>query len=188
MCGTTGGREVRGLAISKKRKQELVATYRDLIQRHPGLFLAGFNGMSVKALDQLRRRIRESGGELHVVQNRLLALALKESGLSLPEAAFEGSTVVGFAGEDAIGVAKAMVEVARQSEALSVKAALLEGAVYDSRQVQRLADLPPLAVVRAQLLGLLQAPATRIAGALAGSVRQVMNVMKAYSESQPAAG
>ena len=174
------------MAVSKKRKQDLVATYRELIQRHPGLFLARFSGMSVKAQDQLRRRIRESGGELHVVQNRLLALALKESGLTLPEAAYEGTTVVGFAGEDAVGVAKAMVEVARQSEALTMKAALLDGTVYDARQVQRLADLPPLAVVRAQLLGLVQTPATRIAGALAGSLRQVMNVLKAYSESQPA--
>jgi large subunit ribosomal protein L10 len=176
------------LAISKRRKQEMVASYRDLIQRHPGLILAGFAGMSVKALDQLRRRIREGGGELHVVQNRLMALALKESGLGVPESALEGSTVVGFAGEDSIAVAKAMVEVARQSGTLAIKAALLEGAVYDARQVERLADLPPLPVIRAQLLGLLQTPASRIAGALASSVRQVMNVVKAYSESQAAAG
>lgn len=176
------------MAISKQRKQELVAAYRELMERHPSLILASFAGMSVKSLEQLRRRIRESGGELHVVQNRLLALALGEGAQRLPEAAWGGSTVVGFAREDVLGVAKAMVEVGRRADTLKVKAALLDGVVYDARQVERMADLPPLAVLRAQLLGVLQAPAGQIARALAGSVRQVMNVMKAYSESQAAAG
>jgi large subunit ribosomal protein L10 len=176
------------LAISKSRKQELVAEYRRLIEQHPSLILASFAGMGVKSLDALRRRIRESGGEFHVVKNRLMALALKEHGLVLPEAALEGSTIVGFAGDDIPAVAKAMVEVARQSEALAVKAGIVEGSIYDARQIERLADLPPLAVVRAQFLGLLQAPASRIAGALAGSVRQVVNVMKAYADSATATG
>ena len=176
------------MAISKSRKQELVAEYRRLLEKHPSLILASFAGMNVKNLDQLRRKIRESGGEFHVVKNRLMALALRERGVTLPEPALEGSTIVGFAGDDVPAVAKAMVEVARQSEALAVKAGVVDGSIYDGRQVQRLADLPPLAVLRAQFLGLLQAPAGRIAGALAGSVRQVVNVVKAYSESQAAAG
>jgi large subunit ribosomal protein L10 len=175
------------LAITKSRKQELVAEYRRMIEAHPSLILATFARMNVKSLDQLRRRIRESGGEFHVVKNRLMALALRERGVNLPQPALEGSTIVGFAADDVPAVAKAMVEVARQSDAgLAVKAAVVDGAIYTARQVERLADLPPLPVLRAQFLGLLQAPAGRIAGALAGSVRQVMNVMKAYADSQPA--
>jgi large subunit ribosomal protein L10 len=54
--------------------------------------------------------------------------------------------------------------------------------------VTRLAELPPLPVLRAQLLGLLQTPASRLAGVLAGSVRQVVNVIKAYSETEAEAG
>jgi large subunit ribosomal protein L10 len=181
-------KEEAALAISKQRKQELVAAYRELMQRHPSLILASFAGMSVKNLEQLRRRIGESGGELHVVQNRLMALALGEWAQKMPEAAWDGTTVVGFAREDVVGVAKAMVEVGRQANTLKVKAALLDGVIYDGRQVERLADLPPQPVLRAQLLGVLQAPGRQIAGALAGSVRQLMNVLKAYSESQAAAG
>ncbi|HET7010517.1 MAG TPA: 50S ribosomal protein L10 [Anaerolineales bacterium] len=176
------------MAITKSRKQELVAEYRRLIEAHPSLILASFAGMNVKSLDQLRRRIRETGGEFHVVKNRLIALALKERGLTLPGPALEGSTIVGFAGEDIPAVAKAIVEVARQSEALAVKGGIVDGIIYDGRQVERLADLPPLAVLRAQFLGVLSAPAGRVAGALAGSVRQVMNVVKAYAESPAAAG
>jgi large subunit ribosomal protein L10 len=172
--------------VTRQRKQELVQAYREWLEGSSGLILTSYSGMSVRALEDLRRKVREAGGEYHVIKNRLMALAMRQAGMDVPPEALEGTTAIGFAGEDIPGVLKAIVETARQAEALKVKVALLEGRVYEARQVERLAELPPLPVVRAQLLGLLQAPATRVAGALAGSVRQVVNVVKAYSETQPA--
>lgn len=174
------------MPVTRQRKQELVQAYREWLEGSSGLILTSYSGMSVRALEDLRRKVREAGGEYHVIKNRLMALAMRQAGMDVPPEALEGTTAIGFAGEDIPGVLKAIVETARQAEALKVKVALLEGRVYEARQVERLAELPPLPVVRAQLLGLLQAPATRVAGALAGSVRQVVNVVKAYSETQPA--
>jgi large subunit ribosomal protein L10 len=77
------------------------------------------------------------------------------------------------------------VDVARETELLEVKGGLIEGVIYDARQVLRIADLPALPIVQAQLLGLLQTPASRVAGALSGSVRQVVSVLSAYSKSAP---
>ena len=174
------------MPVTRQRKQELVQAYREWLESSSGLVLTSYSGMSVRAMDDLRRKVREAGGEFHVIKNRLMALALREAGMAVPQDALAGTTAIGFAGDDVTAVLKAIVETARQAEALKVKAALLEGRVYEARQVERLAELPPLPVVRARLLGLLQAPATRVAGALAGSVRQVVNVVKAYSETQPA--
>jgi large subunit ribosomal protein L10 len=164
----------------------LVEAYRAWLEASSGIVLTSYAGMSVRALEDLRRKVRDAGGEFHVVKNRLLALAMRQVGLEPPADALEGTTAVGFAGEDVAAVLKAIVETARQAEALKVKAALLEGRVYQARQVERIAELPPLPVVRATLLGLMQTPAARMAGVLAGSVRQVASVVKAYSESQPA--
>jgi large subunit ribosomal protein L10 len=164
----------------------MVDAYRAWLEESSGLVLTSYTGMSVRALEDLRRKVREAGGEFHVVKNRLMTLALRQAGMDVPEAALEGTTAIGFAGDDVQATLKAIVETARQAEALKVKAALLDGRLYEPRQVERLAELPPLPVMRAQLLGLIQAPATRVAGALAGSVRQVVNVVKAYSETQPA--
>jgi len=172
--------------VTRQRKDELVQTYRAWLEASSGLVLTSYSGMSVRALEDLRRKVREAGGEYHVIKNRLMALAMRQAGMEVPAEALEGTTAIGFAGDDVPAVLKAIVETARQAEALKVKAALLEGRTYEARQVERLAELPPLPVMRAQLLGLLQAPATRVAGALAGSVRQMVNVVKAYSEKQPA--
>ena len=174
------------MPVTRERKQELVQSYREWLEGSSGVVLTSYSGMSVRALEDLRRKVREAGGEYHVIKNRLMALAMRQAGMDVPAAALEGSTGIGFAGEDVAGMVKAIVETARQSEALKVKAALLEGRIYDARQVERLAELPPLPVMRAQLLGLLQTPATRVASVVAGSVRQIVNVVKAYSETQPA--
>jgi large subunit ribosomal protein L10 len=172
--------------VTRQRKQELVEAYRAWLEGSYGLVLTNYSGMSVRALEDLRRKVREAGGEYHVIKNRLMTLAMRQAGMDVPQQALEGTTAIGFAGEDVQGLLKAIVEMAKQAEALKVKAALLDGRVYDPLQVERLAALPPLAVMRAQLLGLLQTPATRVAAVLAGSVRQVVNVVKAYSETEPA--
>lgn len=174
------------MPITRERKQEMVRAYQEWIEASPGLVLAGYAGMGVRALEDLRRKVREAGGEFHVVKNRLLLLALRQAGIELPAEALQGTTAVGFAGDDAPAVTRAIVEVARQSGGLLLKFGYFEGRVYDARQLERLAELPPLPVMRAQLLGLLQAPARGVASAVAASLRQVATVIKAYSEKQPA--
>jgi large subunit ribosomal protein L10 len=170
------------LAITKSRKQALVAQYQDLLSRSKGAILAGFSGMTVRDLEELRRKIRDQGGEFHVVKNRLAKLAFKEAGLPVPEEALEGTTVVGFAMEDVTILAKTIVEAAKQSGAVWLKGGVLEGALYSARQIEQLAELPALPVLQARLLGVLKAPASRVAGALAGSVRQLATVVKAFGE------
>ncbi|HMK07676.1 MAG TPA: 50S ribosomal protein L10 [Anaerolineales bacterium] len=174
------------MPVTRQRKEELVQAYREWLAAGSGLVLTSYSRMSVRSLEDLRRKVREAGGEYHVVKNRLMILAMRQAGLDVPPSALEGATAIGFTGSDVPAVVKTIVETARTSEGLQVKAALLEGRLYDARQVERLAELPPLPVVRAQLLGLLQAPASRLTGVLSGSVRQVVNVVKAYSETQPA--
>lgn len=178
------GRRDAGLAITKKRKDELLTQYQELVRGSRGMVLTTFAGLSVKDLEGLRRKIRELGGDFHVVKNSLIRLAFRESGLPEPEGARTGTTAVGFGSEDLPSIAKAILDVAREGGAIQLKGAWIEGTVYSARQVEQLAELPPLPVMRARLLGVLQAPAGRLAGVLAGSVRQVVQVVKAYSQKE----
>jgi large subunit ribosomal protein L10 len=180
-------KEVTTLAISKARKQALTADYAEKLRRSQGIVLAAFSGSRVSELEALRRKVRENGGEFHVVKNRLMLLALKEAGMPVPSGGLEGTTAVGFAGDDVPGVAKAIVDAARTSEALKVKGGVISGVAYAPAEIERLADLPPMPVLRARLLGVIGAPASRLAGVLAGSVRQLATVVKAYSEKAPVA-
>jgi large subunit ribosomal protein L10 len=170
------------LAITKERKQAIVKHYRDLVGKSQGIVLASYSGLTVKDLERLRRKVRELGGEFHVVQNRLARLTLKEAGLGVADEALEGSTAVGFALDEPLTVAKAIVDFSKESDKVKVKAGVVNGVVYDAAQMVRLAEMPPLPVLRAQLLGVLNAPATRLASLLVTPARQLAFVVKAYSD------
>jgi large subunit ribosomal protein L10 len=172
------------LAISKERKKVLVNQYKELLSNNSALIMTAYSGLSVKDLESLRHRIREVGGSFHIIKNNLAERAFNEVGVPLPEGALMGPTAIGFASEDVVGVAKAIVDLARDVEFVRVKGAVIDGVIYDDMQVSRLADLPPLPVVQAQMLSVLQAPARQIAGVLTGSLRQLISVFKAYSETE----
>lgn len=170
------------MAITKKRRAQLVAEYVELLKKSEALVIATHTGSQVKNIEQLRRKVREAQGEMHVVKNSLASIALKNAGMPVPEDLLKGDTAIGFAFKDVAGVAKAIQEFSKTSDFVKVKGGLMSGKVLNPKDVEALASLPPMPVVRAQLLGLLNTPATRIAGTLAGSVRQIVNVTKAYAD------
>lgn len=172
------------MALSREKKEELVEEYLQLVRESRGLIMTAYSGLKVREAEELRGRIRQAGGEFHVVKNSLLKLALEGAELPIPDGVLEGTTAIGFADADIPAVAKAIAELAKETEVLQLKASIVEGKVYEPAQIQKLAELPALPVVQAQLLGLLLAPGGRVASALAGSVRQMLNVVKAYSESE----
>lgn len=174
------------MAISRERKEALVEEYRGLVEESRGLILTGYAGLSVNDTEALRAKIREVGGEFHIVKNSLIELAMEQAGVSAPEGSFEGTTAIGFADADIPSVAKAMVDLAKEAGVLQIKGGIVEGKVYGPSQIQHLAELPPMPIVQAQLLGLLQAPGRRMVTALADSMRRVLNVLNAYSESEAA--
>lgn len=174
------------MAISRNKKEELVQEYREIIERSRGLIMTGYSGLTVRDTEELRTKMREVGGEFHIVKNSLVELAMEEAGVPVPDGSLEGTTAIGFADEDIPTVAKAIVDLAKERNVLQVKAAIIEGNIYQPDRIEKLADLPPLPIVRGQLLGLLQAPGGRVVNTLAGSVRQVLNVVKAYSEQEGA--
>lgn len=175
------------MAISKKKKEALVETYRQILRENTSLILTDYAGLTVKEIEALRARIREIGGEFHVVKNSLAKRAFEEAGLPEPEGALNGPTAIGVVSEDVPGLAKAIVDLAKETEILKIKAGLVEGRVLDAAAITRLAELPPMPVVQAQLMGLIQTPAQRVAGVLAGSLQGLLRVIKAYSEQEAAA-
>jgi len=170
------------LAVTKKRKQELVGEYRELLSKSKAVIITEYTGLTMKQLDDLRSKVREVGGEFHVVKNTLGHLAFEEAGFPVSEELFEGSTAAGFAFEDAAALAKTMNSFTRANDALKIKGGYLDMRPMKAAQVVALADLPSLPVMRAQLLGTIMAPASQLARVLAEPARQVAAVVKAYAE------
>jgi len=174
------------LAISKEQKQELVKQYGEWIDESKAIVLTKYIGLSVPDIQQLRSDIREAGGEFHVVKNTLVKLALKNAGLEIETEHFLGDTAIGFAFEDAPGLAKAIVDFADESDFIDIKAGYLGENLVSSAEIVALSKVPPLPVLRAQLMSTLLAPATKLSQILAEPGRQVAGVLKAYSEKDAA--
>lgn len=174
------------MAITKKQKKEIVAQYGEWLQQSEALVLTEYTGLNMKQMDALRSKVREAGGEFHVVKNTLLKLAFQNAELTFDEAHFVDSTAVAFAFEDPPGIAKAMTDFAKESDAVKIKVGYLEGQMMTAEEVKALADLPPLPVMRATLLGTLLAPASQLVRTLAEPGRQVAAVIKAYADQDAA--
>lgn len=170
------------MAISRKKKEQLVQTYVDQLKESEAVILADYRGLTVGQLQELRGKIREAEGSFAVVKNTLAERALTDAGLPVPEEMLFGPVGIGFCGNNIPGVAKAVADFAKANEALEIKGGLMGDKVITEDDVKNLAKLPSLDVLRAQMLGLINAPATQLVGVVAGGVRQMVNVLNAYSE------
>ncbi len=165
-----------------------MAEYTEWLGKSQAVVLVEYTGVKMKDLDAIRAKARESGGEFHIVKNTLAKLALEKAGYKVPVDYAEKSTAIGFAFSDAAGFAKALMEVTKGMEAVKIKGGFLGVDALNAAQVKSLANLPPLPVMRAQLLGVLQAPASKLVRTLAEPGRQLAYVVKGYSEkAAPAA-
>lgn len=175
------------MALSKEKKQSISSEYEQWLSKAEAVFLTEFSGLTMPGFDELRKRIREVGGEFHVMKNTLGKRVFKAAGYEVPEGTLLGSTAVGLAFSDAPGVAKAISEFAKEREAVKIKGGFLGKQFLSKQDVVRLATLPALPVVRSQFLALLNTPATQLVRLLNEPGRRVAQVLKAHAEKAPAA-
>jgi len=175
------------LALSRERKEELVAAYSDMIQHSQAMILTEYRGLTDKELKTVRKVVREADGAYHVTKVTLLKLALQANGYELP-AELEGAPVaIGFCYNDIPSVAKALKDYAKSADLMVIRGGMMGDRYLSEDEVRAIADLPPLDVLRAQFLGLLDAPAANLVGVIQAGVSQVVNVLHAYTEQGEAA-
>lgn len=175
------------MAITKERKQEVLATYEDWFKRSQAVILVEYTGAKMKDMDAIRAKVRETGAEFHVVKNTLAKRVFSQQGMTLPDEFLEKSTAVSFAFMDPAATAKALSDATKGMGFVKLKGGFMGGQMLNAGQVKALAELPPLPVVRAQLLGVLQAPASKLVRTIAEPARSLASVFRAYSEKETAA-
>jgi large subunit ribosomal protein L10 len=175
------------LAVSKERKEETLAIYAEWLKKSQAVILVEYTGAKMKDLDSIRAKIREAGGEFHILKNTLARRAFADSGMDLPKDFLVKSTAVSFAFTDPASTAKALTEATKGKDFVKVKGGFMSGQTLSAAQVKSLSDMPPLPVVRAQLLGVLQAPAGKLVRTIAEPARGLAAVIKAFSERATAA-
>lgn len=146
-----------------------------------------YKGLSVPEITDLRGQVRRAGGAFRVVKNRLTKRALDGTPFAGMADLFKGPTAITWS-TDAVGPTKVVVEYARKNEKLKIVGGGIGAVILDVAAVKALAELPSLDVLRAGIVGLLQAPAAKLVGLLQAPGAQLARVLAAHADAAGAPG
>ncbi|MEZ5386900.1 MAG: 50S ribosomal protein L10 [Prosthecobacter sp.] len=158
----------------------------DLLQRvnaSPFLFVVDYTGLTVDKFSELRKRLAGAGSEIHVFKNNLVKKAAEKAGFPGDLADhLKGQSAFVTGEKDVCAAAKVMKNFAAEFKMPTMKAGVLDGNLLNVDAIKSLADLPSREVLLAQLLGVLQAPASKLVRTLAEPAASLARVIKAKGE------
>lgn len=167
--------------MDRAQKQQLTASLREDLADTVCVVVTHQTGLSVAEVTQLRRQMRSAGASYRVTKNRLVRRALEGTPFAELAPLFTGPTAIAFS-RDPVAAAKAAVEYANRNQKLTIVGGALQGRVLDQAAVKALAILPSLDGLRSKIIGLIQAPATKLAILLQTPAGQLARVLAAHSE------
>ena len=169
--------------MDRAEKRELVSTLNEAWKDTGVIVVAHYAGMTVAQMTEFRKRVKEAGGSVKVAKNRLAKLALKATDAVGISDLLKGQTCLAYS-DDPITAARISVKYAKENEKLVILGGAMGKTLLDSKAVRALADLPSLDELRAKLIGLLQAPATKIARVLREPGAKLARVVQAKSAQE----
>jgi large subunit ribosomal protein L10 len=166
--------------MDRSEKERLVAELTERPKATATMIVADYRGLTVTEIDELRTKLLEHGARFSVVKNTLTRRAAESAGIDALLALLEGPTAIAFLESegDPVAVAKALDDAAK-AEVLVIKGGLLDGAEIAADDVKRLAKLPPVDTLRAQLVGALAGSLTTVVGLFAAPMRDLVGVIDA---------
>jgi large subunit ribosomal protein L10 len=157
------------------------------VLKDTGVVVVAHNtGMVAAHAAEFRKRIKEAGGSVKVAKNRLVKLALKDTKAEGISDLLAGPTVLAYS-QDPIAAARIAVKYAKENDKLVILGGAMGASILDANGVKALAELPSLDELRATLIGLLNAPATKIARTIAEPGAQLARVIQAMASQSEAA-
>ena len=172
--------------MDRAGKKGLIDSLRDQLKDTGTIVVAHYTGMTVANMNDFRARVKAAGGSVKVTKNRLAKLSLKDTDASGIIHLFKGPTVVAFS-KDPVTAAKVAVQYAKINDKLVILGGTMGKNVLDPAAVKALAELPSLDELRAKLIGLLNAPATKIVRTIAEPGAQLARVIQAKASKADAA-
>ena len=162
--------------MNREEKAALVSEMQQVFQDAKIVVITHNQGLTVSESTALRQKMRAVGASYKVTKNRVVKRALAGTPFESLEAYFQGPTAIAWS-DDPVAAAKVTVDFAKTNEKLQLVTACMDGKILDANAIKALATLPPLDVLRGQLIGILQTPASNIAqltkASASGLARQV---------------
>lgn len=167
--------------MNRAQKVEEVAKLNEAFQDNETVVITHYSGLSVAEITDLRRRMLKAGGRFKVTKNRLAKRALEGTRFEQLNDMFTGPTAIATS-QDPIAAAKVAYDYAKDNEKLVIIGGAMGNTLLDAAGVEALAKMPSLDELRSKIVGILVAPATRIATILQQPGTQVARVLQAKSQ------
>ncbi len=171
--------------MDRAGKEAALETLKGVFDESGVVVVTHYSGLTVAEMTGLRSKLREQGGQLKVIKNRLAKIALEGKGGDAASELFQGPVAIAFS-PDPVAASKVVADYSKENEKLILIGGIMDETVLDANGVQALAKLPSLDQLRGKLIGLIQAPATKVAGVVQAPASQLARVLKAYAEKDAA--
>jgi len=170
--------------VKKEQKETIVAELADRLKAADTVLVADYRGLTMPQIDALRTRLLESGARFTVVKNTLTRRAAEAAGAEALLTLLEGPTAIAFleADGDMLAAAKALADMARESKVLAIRGGVLQGKVVSAEEVETLAALPPIEILRGQVLGAIVAPVNALLGLVTAPLQSLYGLLDARIE------
>jgi len=170
--------------VKKEDKEQVVKELTERLRTSDTLLVADYRGLTMPQIDALRSRLIESGARFTVVKNTLTRRAAEAAGADALLTLLEGPSAIAFleADGDMVAAAKALADSARESRVLEIRGGVMQGRVITAEEVQSLASLPPIDILRGQVLAAIIAPLTAIAGLISAPLQNLHGLLDARIE------
>ncbi len=165
----------------KSDKERIVSELASDLREADTLIVADYRGLTNKQLEALRDDLLQHGARFRIVKNTLTRRAAREAGAEALLVMLEGPTAIAFieSGGDPAAVAKALATKAKETNVLTLRGGILEGNTLTGEEVDRLATLPPLDVLRGQLVGAIVAPLTQLVALVNAPLQNFYGLLEA---------
>jgi large subunit ribosomal protein L10 len=171
--------------VDRTEKNEAVAALHDVFTKTSVVVVAHYSGLTVAQMQRLRKQMRQAGAEVQVAKNSLAQIAVKDTDVASIGSLLKGPTLIAHS-IDPVAAAKAAVAFAKDNEKFVLLGGAMGKTVLDVDGVKALATLPSLDELRAKLLGLLMAPATKLAQLATAPAAKLARVFGAYAAKDAA--
>ena len=170
--------------MQKSDKERVVTDLTEKLRNSETMIVADYRGLTMPQIDALRTKLIENGAKFTVVKNTLTRRAVEAAGADALLALLEGPSAIAFveADGDAVAVAKALADSARDTKVLEIRGGVMQGRVITGDDVDALAKLPPLDVLRGQVIGAILGPLNAIAGLVNAPLQNLYGLIDARIE------
>ena len=172
--------------MDRTEKKEFVAELNGVFSKTAVVVVAQYSGLTVAQMQNLRKQMRQAGAKVRVAKNRLAKIALDGTDVAVVAPLFKGPTVIAYSG-DPVAAPKVATDFAKANEKFVILGGAMGTTALNPDGIKALAALPSLDELRAKLIGLVQAPATKIAQLVNAPAAKVARVIQAYASKGEAA-